>query len=84
MQTINALCLAQQANPNWEIVETRSGGWQLSILSGVRNGATISYLKNPCSLNLGESGNPYQVNCKQVKNFSSLHRALKFVQAQNR
>ena len=83
MEIINALCLAQQANPNWEIVETRSGGWQLQLMTEAASG-TISYLKNPCSLNLGEPGNPYQVNCKGVKNFSSLYRALKFVQSQNR
>ena len=83
MEIINALLIAQKNNPEWAILETRSGGWQLQLMTEAASG-TISYLKNPCPMNKGEAGKPYQVNCKQIKNFSSLYRALKFVQEQNR
>lgn len=53
METMStALQSAKQFNDRWEILETASGGWELQLMTG--GGALITYLTNPCPLNLGE------------------------------
>jgi len=61
----------------WEIGRTQSGGWQLFFLEN--GGAIINYLTNPCLMNLGEPGKPYQVNCYNIANYQTLEEALNHV-----
>lgn len=75
MNAQSALQKAQSViSANWSIEETVSGGWVLEIKDSL--GGMVNYLTNPCSLNMGEAGKPYQVNCGGVHNFETLDNAL--------
>jgi hypothetical protein len=82
MLLTEALTQAQQLAPelNWSIEPSNTGGWFLQASQG----GLITYMTNPCAMNLGEEGKPFMTNCNGLLNYDSLEKAVNHIKTRNR